>query len=64
MRKSKKTLDQLSDEAIAKHRRLLSDKVLELTLGEMIYMDGVKATREKLKWWYDHLTLSRINSIV
>lgn len=55
MSKKKKTLDQLADEAIAKHRRLLNDKVLELTIGDMIYMDNVKATREKLKWWYDHL---------
>ena len=55
MTKKKKTLDQLADEAIAKHRRLLNDKVLELTIGDMIYMDNVKVTREKLKWWYDHL---------
>lgn len=55
MAKKKKTLDQLADEAIAKHRRLLNDKVLELTIGDMIYMDNVKVTREKLKWWYDHL---------
>jgi hypothetical protein len=55
MGKKKKTLDQLADEAIAKHRRLLNDKVLELTIGDMIYMDNVKVTREKLKWWYDHL---------
>lgn len=55
MAKKKKTLDQLADEAIAKHRRLLNDKVLELTICDMIYMDNVKVTREKLKWWYDHL---------
>jgi hypothetical protein len=53
--KKKKTLDDLAEEAIIKHRRLLQDKVLELVLGEMISMDSVNATRKKLKWWYDHL---------
>jgi hypothetical protein len=53
--RKKKTLDELAKEAIIKHQRLLHDKVLELVLGDMIALNGVKATREKLKWWYDHL---------
>ncbi len=41
--------------AIEKHQRLLHSKTLELLLGDMVALDGVKKTREKLKWYYDHL---------
>lgn len=41
--------------AIEKHQRLLHTKVLELVLGDMIAMDGVRAVRERIRWYYDHL---------
>lgn len=47
--------DERSEQAVAKHQRLLYNKTLELTLGELIRMDGVHNVREKLKWYYDHL---------
>jgi hypothetical protein len=55
MARKKKTLDELGQEAIKLHQKLLYDKVLELVLGEMCEMDGISETRMKLKWWYDHL---------
>ncbi len=47
--------DEIAKQAVAKHQRLLYNKTLELTLGELIRMDGVHNVREKLKWYYDHL---------
>lgn len=51
----KKKLDKVAQKAIVKRKRLLQAKVLELVLDDMVDFDGVKATREKLKWYYDHL---------
>lgn len=51
----KKKLDKAFEKAIVKRKRLLQAKVLELVLDDMVDFDGVKATREKLKWYYDHL---------
>jgi hypothetical protein len=48
-------LDRAAKQAVEKHQRLLYNKTLELVLGELIRMDGVHLTREKLKWYYDHL---------
>lgn len=50
-----KNLDNAVKKAIEKHQRLLHSKVLELVLGEMIAMDGVTQTRQKLLWYYEHL---------
>jgi hypothetical protein len=47
--------DEIAKKAVDKHQRLLYNKTLELVLGELIRMDGVHMTREKLKWYYDHL---------
>jgi hypothetical protein len=47
--------DEIAKQAVAKHQRLLYNKTLELTLGELIRMDGVHNVRKKLKWYYDHL---------
>lgn len=47
--------DEIAKQAVAKHQRLLYNKTLELTLGELIRMDGIHSVREKLKWYYDHL---------
>ena len=51
----KKSIEDAAKKAIEKHQRLLHAKVLELVLGDMVAMDGVSATRKKLKWYYDHL---------
>lgn len=48
-------IERLTKLAIEKHQRLLHSKTLELLLGNMVALDGVKKTREKLKWYYDHL---------
>lgn len=50
-----KHIDDAGERAIKKHNQLLQAKVLELVLGEMVATDGVHETREKLKWYYDHL---------
>lgn len=50
-----KNLDRAVQQAIEKHQKLLHSKVLELVLGEMVAMDGVRETREKLMWYYNHL---------
>lgn len=51
----RKKLDKTGQKAIVKRKRLLQAKVLELVLDDMVDFDGIKATREKLKWYYDHL---------
>ena len=48
-------LDEAARKAVEKHQRLLHNKVFELVLGDMVAMDGIRKTRIKLKWWYDHL---------
>lgn len=48
-------LEKSAQQAIEKHRRLFQNKVLEMTLGEMIALDGIADTRKKLMWWYKHL---------
>lgn len=48
-------LNKKAEEAIWLHQQLLYDKTFELTLGEFVRTLGIEATREKLKWWYDHL---------
>jgi len=48
-------IEKLAKLAIEKHQRLLHSKTLELLLGDMVALDGVRKTREKLKWYYDHL---------
>lgn len=48
-------LERRAKKAVEKHQRLLHSKVLELVLGDMIAMDGIKEVRKRLKWYYDHL---------
>lgn len=48
-------IEKLAKLAIEKHQRLLHNKTLELLLGDMVALDGVRKTREKLKWYYEHL---------
>lgn len=50
-----KELDRVANEAIIKHQRLFQTKVLEMVLGEMIALDGVNETIDRLKWWQEHL---------
>jgi hypothetical protein len=50
-----KHIDDAAERAIKKHQQLLHGKVLELVLGEMVATDGVHETRQKLKWYYNHL---------
>lgn len=50
-----KNLDDIAKLAIEKHQRLLYSKVLELVLGEMIAIDGISHTRDRLLWYYNHL---------
>lgn len=44
-------LDKIAQAAVDKHRRLLLHKVLELTLGDMVAMDGIKEVRKILLWY-------------
>jgi hypothetical protein len=41
-------LDRAAREAVERHDRLLHHKVLELVLGAMVAMDGVKSVRKVL----------------
>lgn len=50
-----KSLDDIANEAVKRHQQLLCSKVLELVLGEMISLNGISDTRQKLIWYYEHL---------
>lgn len=39
----------------SKYRMLLQHKTLELLLYDMVGLQGLKKTREILKWWHDRL---------
>lgn len=38
-----------------KYKMLLQHKTLELLLYDMVGVQGLKQTREILKWWHDRL---------
>lgn len=50
-----KKLDEIAEQAVKRHQQLLYSKILELTLGEMVSLEGITETRRKLLWYYEHL---------
>lgn len=42
------TLDDAARAAVEKHRRLLCHKTMELALGELVALDGIRAVRRVL----------------
>lgn len=49
------TPDDAARLAVAKHRRLLCVKTLELALGELVALCGVEETKKALKRFQDQL---------
>jgi hypothetical protein len=48
-------IERAAQAAINKHNRLLHHKTLELVLGAMVEMDGVRSVRKVLLWYARHL---------
>lgn len=48
-------IENASEELRKKYKILLQHKTLELLLHDMVAVQGLKETRDVLKWWFDRL---------
>lgn len=50
-----KDIDEAGERAARKIKILLQHKTLELLLYDMVAVQGLKDTRDVLKWWHERL---------